>query len=72
MPVGSISTCSPPGPALWVQRMGSLNEGQRRAGAGHSGRCPCQALSHLSSHTKLHIGSKASVSTQEDTEAQGK
>lgn len=45
MSVGSISTCSPPGPALWVQRMGSLNEGQRRAGAGHSGRCPLgQAL----------------------------
>ena len=40
MSVGSISTCSPPGPALWVQRMGSLNEGQRRAGAGHLGRCP--------------------------------
>ena len=35
-------------------------------------RCPCQALSHLSAHSKLHTGSEASVSTQEDTEAQGK
>lgn len=58
------------GSTLCLQPGESLSEGSAAGGARFSARWPCQACSHLVSHTKLHVGSKAPISPQEDTTAQ--
>lgn len=44
--------------------------GSVAGGVRFSARCPCWVCAPLVSHTKLHVGFKASISPQEDTKAQ--